>query len=58
VVAAVAAHSWRVAFFLAAAGPAVGVVILQRLRERSRGPRPARTRGTSAPLPAAPRTPD
>ena len=58
VVAAVAAHSWRLAFFLAAAGPAVGVVILERLRERARSPRPARTRGTSASLPAAPRTPD
>jgi len=58
VVAAVAAHSWRVAFFLAAAGPAVGVVILQRLRERARGPRLARTLGTSATLPAARRTPD
>ena len=43
---------------IAAAGPAVGVVILQRLRERARGLRPARTRGTSASLPAAPRTPD
>jgi sugar phosphate permease len=57
-VAAVAAHSWRLAFFLAAAGPAVGVVILQRLREPARSPRPARTRGTSATLPAARRTPD
>ena len=58
VVAAMAAQSWRLAFFLAAAGPAVGVVILQRLRERVRGRRPARTRGTSATLPAARRTPD
>jgi len=58
VVAAVAAHSWRVAFLLAAAGPAVGVVILRRLRERVRGPRPARRHGTSATLPAARRTPD
>jgi sugar phosphate permease len=58
VVAAVAAESWRLAFFLAAAGPAVGVVILKRLRERARSPRPARTRGTSATLPAARRTPD
>jgi sugar phosphate permease len=57
-VAAVAAHSWRLAFFLAAAGPALGVVVLQRLRERARRPRPARTRGTSASLPAARRTPD
>ena len=58
VVAAVATHSWRLAFFLAAAGPAVGVVILQRLRERARSPRPARTRGMSATPPAARRTPD
>ena len=58
VVAAVAAHSWRVAFFVAAAGPALGVVVLQHLRERARRPRPARTRGTSASLPAARRTPD
>jgi sugar phosphate permease len=56
VVAVVAAHSWRLAFFLAAAGPALGVLILQRLE--ARGPRPARTPGTSATLPAAPRTPD
>jgi len=55
-VAAVAAHSWRLAFALAAAGPAVGVLILQRLKEPAR--RPARTRGTSASLPAAHRTPD
>ena len=55
-VAAVAAHSWRLAFALAAAGPAVGVLILQRLNEPAR--RPARTRGTSASLPAAHRTPD
>jgi len=58
VVAAVAAHSWRLAFFLAAAGPAVGVIVLQRLREPVRGRRLARTRGTSASLPAARRTPD
>jgi sugar phosphate permease len=58
VVAAVAAHSWRLAFLLAAAGPAVGVVILRALREPARGRRRARTRGTSASLPAAPRTPD
>jgi sugar phosphate permease len=57
-VAAVAAHSWRLAFFLAAAGPAVGVLVLQRLREPVRGRRLARTRGTSASLPAARRTPD
>ncbi len=58
VVAVVAAHSWRLAFFLAAAGPAVGVVILRRLRERARGRPPARTRGTSATLQATRRTPD
>jgi sugar phosphate permease len=58
VVAAVAGHSWRLAFFLAAAGPALGVVVLQSLRERSSAPRRARTRGTSASLPAARRTPD
>jgi sugar phosphate permease len=57
VVAAIATHSWRVAFFFAAAGPVVGVLILQRLGE-PRSPRPARTRGTSASLPAAHRTPD
>jgi hypothetical protein len=54
----VADHSWQLAFFLAAAGPAVGVLILQRLREPARGRRLARTRGTSANLPAARRTPD
>ncbi|HKN64444.1 MAG TPA: MFS transporter [Gaiellaceae bacterium] len=58
VIAAVAEHSWRLAFVLAAVAPALGVVILQRLRERTRSPRPARTRGTSASLPAARRTPD
>jgi len=56
VIALVATHSWRLAFFLAAAGPALGVVVLQRLREPAR--RRARTRGTSASLPAAHRTPD
>jgi sugar phosphate permease len=56
VIALVATHSWRLAFFLAAVGPALGVLILQRLREPAR--RPARTRGTSASLPAAHRTPD
>ena len=57
-IAAVAAHSWRLAFFLAAAGPAVGVLVLRRLREPARSPRPARTPGMSATLPAARRTPD
>jgi sugar phosphate permease len=56
VIAVVATHSWRLAFFLAAAGPAVGVLVLERLREPPT--RPARTRGTSARLPAARRTPD
>jgi sugar phosphate permease len=56
-IAAIATHSWRVAFFVAAAGPAAGVLILRRVRE-SRSPRPARTHGTSATLPAAHRTPD
>ena len=58
VIAAVAEHSWRLAFVLAAVAPALGVVILQRLREPSRSPQPARTHGTSASLPAARRTPD
>jgi sugar phosphate permease len=60
-VAVVATHSWRLAFLLAAAGPAVGVLILRRLAEpgvAARRARPARTRGTSASLPAARRTPD
>jgi sugar phosphate permease len=56
VIALVATHSWRLAFFLAAAGPAVGVVILRQLREPAR--RSERTRGTSATLPAVRRTPD
>jgi len=57
-VAAVAERSWRLAFLLAAAGPLLGVWILRRLREPARGPRPARSRGMSASLPAAHRTPD
>jgi sugar phosphate permease len=57
-VAAIATHSWRLAFVFAAVGPALGVLILRRLREPARGRRPARTRGTSATLPAARRTPD
>jgi sugar phosphate permease len=56
-IAVVAAHSWRLAFVLAAVGPALGVLILQRLGD-ARSPRPARTPGTSATLPAARRTPD
>ena len=60
VIAVVATHSWRLAFLLAAAGPAVGVVVLRRLAEPrdARSRRPARRSGTSASLPAAPRTPD
>jgi sugar phosphate permease len=57
VVAAIATHSWRAAFFVAAAGPAVGVLILRQVRD-ARDLRRVRTRGTSASLPAAPRTPD
>jgi MFS family permease len=56
VVAAIATHSWRAAFLIAAASPALGVLILQRLGARAT--RPARTHGTSASVPAAPRTPD
>ena len=52
VVAAIATHSWRAAFAVAAAGPVVGVAILSRLSER------ARTRGTSETLRATLRTPD
>jgi sugar phosphate permease len=58
VIAAVAEHSWRLAFVLTAVAPALGVLILRTLREPARSRRPARTRGTSATLPAAPRTPD
>jgi len=57
VVAVVAGHSWRLAFLLAAVGPALGVLVLKRLGG-ARSPRPARTHGTSASLPAARRTPD
>jgi sugar phosphate permease len=59
-IAVVAAHSWRLAFVLAATGPALGVAILRRLRNSAAasGRRPAQTRGTSASLPAAHRTPD
>ena len=60
VVAIVATHSWRLAFVLAAVGPALGVAILRRLRDpaSARSPRPGRRRGTSASLRAARRTPD
>jgi MFS family permease len=57
-IAAVAEHSWRLAFILAAVAPALGVLILRTLREPARKARPARTRGRSASLPAARRTPD
>jgi len=58
--ALVAASTWRVAYACAVAGPAAGVLLLRRLGEpaTARSPRPARTRGTSATLPAARRTPD
>jgi sugar phosphate permease len=55
--ALVAGASWRLAFVLAAVGPLLGVTLLRAVPE-PRGRRPARTRGTSASLPAAPRTPD
>ncbi|HEY1564670.1 MAG TPA: MFS transporter [Gaiellaceae bacterium] len=57
-IAAVAEHSWRLAFVLAAVAPALGVLILRTLWEPARKARPARTRGRSASLPAARRTPD
>jgi sugar phosphate permease len=53
VIAAVAEHSWRLAFLLAAIGPALGVLVLAWLSD----PRRARTPGTSASPQAAPRTP-
>ncbi len=52
-IAAIATHSWRVAFLVAALAPALGVLVLRRVSSRS-----ARSRGTSATRPAAPRTPD
>ncbi len=60
VIAVVAAHSWRLAFVLAAAGPVLGVAILRRLAEpaATATTRRVRTHGTSASLPAAHRTPD
>jgi sugar phosphate permease len=53
--ALVAASSWRVAFTVAAAGPALGVLALLPVPEslQPRRRRPARTRGTSAIPPAA-----
>jgi MFS family permease len=52
VIASIATHSWRAAFVVAAAAPALGVFVLSRLSER------ARTRGTSASPSATLRTPD
>ena len=51
-IAAIATHSWRVAFVIAAATPALGVLVLSRLSER------VRTRGTSETRREALRTPD
>jgi sugar phosphate permease len=51
-IAAIATHSWRVAFVVSAAAPALGVLVLSRLSER------ARTRGTSATPREALRIPD
>lgn len=58
VIAAVAEQSWRLAFTLVAVAPALGVLVLWRLSEPATGRRRARTPGTSASRPAAPRTPD
>jgi sugar phosphate permease len=52
--AGVAGHSWRLAFLLAAAGPALGVLVLRPASARQ----PARRPGRSASRPAAPRTRD
>jgi sugar phosphate permease len=59
-VAFVAGHSWRLAFLLAAAGPAVGALVLRRLADPApaRTALRARTPGTSVSPPAARRTPD
>ncbi len=51
-IAAIATHSWRVAFVIAAAAPALGVLVLSRLSER------ARRRETSETRREALRTPD
>ena len=51
-IAAIATHSWRVAFVVAAAAPALGVLVLSQLSERGR------TRGTSETRRATLRTPD
>jgi hypothetical protein len=49
--AVVAGNSWRLAFALAALGPAVGAIALTRVPEPSRSR--VQTRGTSAMPPAA-----
>jgi len=51
-IAAIATHSWRIAFVVAAAAPALGVLVLFRLSERARRP------GTSESLRATLQTPD
>ena len=51
-IAAIATHSWRAAFLVAAAAPALGVLVLSRLSERARRP------GTSETQRATLRTPD
>ncbi len=58
--ALVVASSWRVGFAVAAASPLAGALVLRRLRDPAPSLRPAgpaRTHGTSATPPAAPRTP-
>jgi sugar phosphate permease len=57
-IAAIAEHSWRLAFVLAAVAPAVGVLMLRTLRDPARRVRPARIPGTSATRQVARRTPD
>jgi MFS family permease len=57
--ALVAASSWGVAYACAAAGPAVGVLVLRRLSDApASDPRPERRPGRSGSLQAAQRTPD
>ena len=57
-IAAIASHSWRPRSSSPRPARPFGFLILRRLREPARGRRRARTRGTSASLPAARRTPD